>query len=151
MTFKIYDNSKIGSGTNAEIFRISPRRVIKVPKLQFCNEILQNEFGIQSQISKAGYPVPKPYGIFPVQISGRGTQNGLFMDFAPGVEARYSPNVLNIMERATEIVNQIEESEGIRISPLYGLYPRNVLYDERSDHITLVDFEEWETPDFQRR
>ena len=59
-----------------------------------------------------------------------------------------SGDITQKMEDCSKIVGEIAKKLGIRISPLYRLYPRNIMQEDKTGRLVLIDFEAWEYFDF---
>jgi hypothetical protein len=134
-------------GSNSVVYFISDNRVVKVDRNKNWN-FIPAEFEIQKELYGKGYPVPRPYGIFPVEtpkgdFGVNGPEKGLFMERIHGNNLDELAGASKFYPEAREIVRKIELNEGIKISWDYGLHPRNIMYDEKNDRIVLIDFGNW--------
>jgi hypothetical protein len=159
------ENSECNREGNNSLVYLVGDKAIKVPRvynnpaftrrelftrLIGVGEMLKKEYEIQEAIYDAGYPVPKPYGIFPVATSGgrdfyvKKKQNGFFMERVHGEDLWSDPESRSAkMNEASDIVKSINENLGIMIGGKYQLYPRNVLYNKKNSRIVLIDFGNW--------
>lgn len=143
----------IGKGVNSRIYDVSPNRIAKIPILDFPVQ-RKVEVEIQKMLFDRGYPVPRPYGIYRIEVSRESGSsfnlNGFFMEKIHGCdlekmsEAGEDPErIKNLYDEAQGIVGDIGNKTGATIYSDYGLYPRNIMYDERNDRVVLVDFGNW--------
>lgn len=146
------------SGFNSFVYFVSDNVAVKVSRQDkpFPKD-LRKEFLIQRMIYSAGYPVPAPYGIFPVETrpifpfsSGEKlVSEGLFMERIHGHCIGENDRICNCdfensLLEAHLIHDCIKDRLGIQVSKEYGIMGKNVMHDRIKDRIVLIDFGNWD-------
>lgn len=159
----------VTSGFNSTVY-LNSDLAIKVPRAILSNDNfdLKKEFQIQKDIFSAGYFVPRPEGVFKVEIkcpefydfehlrrSHQTSMNcdALFMERIHGkdlVEIRSTGLEKNIGKDFDELkyealimASSIKTKLGLSPKKYYSLRPRNIMYDFLNRHLVLIDFGDW--------
>lgn len=141
------DYQCIGHGRHAGIYWISQNRAIKIPiynlKEKGLMEAFTEEAYIQRVLWDEGIIVPRPYGVFPVVLNGVETQ-GLVMERIHGMDLDRLGFPSELINRGC---NEIAKAFQTGFSP-GDLCPQNMIYEEKTGRVVLVDFETWELGTF---
>ncbi len=134
----------VTKGHTSNIYLVSDDVAAKVCNLgtpaRFCFE-----YRIQKELFDAGYPVPKPFGKRPLYVGHDWELPMIFsMERVHGKDLEdITEDKESLMEEAENILKDINKNMGICIPIWYGLNERNVMFDERENRVTLIDFGHW--------
>ncbi|MBI4141836.1 hypothetical protein HY484_02855 [Candidatus Woesearchaeota archaeon] len=141
----------IATGSYAHVYALSPLHVAKIQRekliygAEFCDIDaidLGNECSIHSQLYEIGIQVPKPEGIFNIQLEGK------------VIAGFVSQRIYGISDYRTvpaQFKNIVEEQfrRQLEVAIKEGFHPnwdaeKNTIFEEHGQKLYLIDFHLWE-------
>lgn len=139
---KKFEPYKVGSGSEGIVYRISDSLVAKVPYYQYRIGDLDHEYRMCLELNLVGVAVPRPEGVFEVDIPGGSPSAALVMEFIEGQKlariksGRIKTIALKSMEE--EITKARDYSFITRDCGVH-----NSIFVAKEEQTYLIDFSGW--------
>ena len=143
--FKQYEVPvRIDGGREAEVYRISDKHVAKVPlDHRFSpDKDLTHELGIAEELFKNKISVPKPEGIFPINLMNN-VRNGFIMEFIDGKLGSKLTEINEIQHVKSLLYREIGKVRDLGFNPKDYSHSKNYIWKPQENKIYLIDFTGW--------